>query len=100
MKKPKHTPAPFVAVEIKDGYLIKEAGLHKKGFSDVIAEVYYQYPKKQTKANALLFAAAPEVLAALQLACDQFIKNTNGVPVNPNHWYNKAIEAIKKATNI
>lgn len=45
-----------------------------------------------------LCASAPDLLNALQRATNSFMQRVNGVPSDKDHWYNVAMEAIKKAT--
>ena len=49
----------------------------------------------EAEANANLIAAAPELYDALRYACHVFIKTSNAVPSDPNHWYNKAKKALR-----
>jgi len=58
--KPNHTPGPWTAVKLSEGWAIKQKEL-PAGFSDRIAELR-EYP--QMEANALLIAAAPDLLKA------------------------------------
>ena len=59
-----HTPAPLTVVPTAAGFTIWEKSMIDLGFSNSLATVYSS--NSQAEANAYLFAAAPEMKAAIE----------------------------------
>ena len=89
----KHTPGPWRVVEDR-----VPASLEVYAGKTAIAECWRRADALTELANARLIAAAPELLASLQIMVDRFI-DTEG---SFGAWENEAIEvaraAIAKAT--
>ena len=89
----KHTPGPWI-LKFGKGILHDYIIRGPNGWPVACFEHYKQATKKETKANARLIAAAPELLEALErlmVECDL-------VSDNALEAYTKARAAIAKAT--
>ncbi len=81
---PKHTPGPWIYSEADDQIHAASTGLgtYKKGGTIAVAIVSTwggEPPLQEAAANARLIAAAPELLAALELALEYFEGREDGI---------------------
>ncbi|MDR3551246.1 MAG: hypothetical protein P4L31_07575 [Candidatus Babeliales bacterium] len=103
MKETKHTPGPIFA----DGLYIRKEGITGAIGQAFLVDFSYDkngqsLPDKQGEANAKLWAASPELLAALQKAITDYGKPGGpwNVPSQPGTWIFIAKEAVEKALGL
>lgn len=84
-----HTPGPWQFIDILGACIVRA------GQREVLA--YRHSPDAENKANARLIAAAPELLAALELIAEQSSEGAGST--GPAGWFGAiARAAIAKAT--
>ena len=89
----KHTPGPWSVTwgtaQGGEGHHIMDSTGIDNGLSIVAVVGFHDDSEGETKANARLIAAAPDLLAALKMALE--------APDDDRSWEDDAIAAIKKA---
>jgi hypothetical protein len=94
----RHTPGPWAAVPGTKNKTAYVRGPEQEAIADVLK---YSVGYKQQEANALLIAAAPEMLEALERQVEN-IRHwlDTGIPANAEEsesMYNQMFDAISKA---
>ena len=95
----KHTPGPFLTSCPHGGTIYVEARLRGSTIQEVAAVGPTETPEQQ-RANANLFAAAPDLLEALEDLKRELVLSDVNLDYIESHfrpWLNKAESAIAKA---
>lgn len=96
MTEIKHTPGPFFTTCPHGGTIYVEARLRGSTIQEVAAVGPTETPEQQ-QANAKLFAAAPDLLKALEMCIEWMGERRDVSPESIDAWV-KGRYAIAKAT--
>lgn len=96
MTEVKHTPGPFFTTCPHGGTIYVEARLRGSTIQEVAAVGPTETPEQQ-QANAKLFAAAPDLLKALEMCIEWMGERRDVSPESIDAWV-KGRYAIAKAT--
>ena len=96
MSEVKHTPGPFFTTCPHGGTIYVEARLRGSTIQEVAAVGPTETPEQQ-QANAKLFAAAPDLLKALEMCIEWMGERRDVSPESIDAWV-KGRYAIAKAT--